>query len=81
MLGKEYLIDLAISINKENQKSEAFNRYNSEVLRTLNNNVAGALGGTSISKSFQEVIDYKPETRTATEIKSEIKNKIAALRG
>lgn len=47
-------------------------QYVSEILRSCNNNIAKALGGTSFPKSWQEILDYKPETRTATDIKNEI---------
>lgn len=81
MLGKEYIIDLAgqIYVNREEQK--AFQNYQSELLRALNNNIAQAIGGVSFPKSWKEITEYKPETRTASEIKTTILDKLHKLGG
>lgn len=81
LMGKHYLIELCISIYGQHARREAFETYVSEILRSLNNNVAGAIGGTSFPKSWKELEDYKPETRTADEIKSNILNGLHKLGG
>ena len=37
------------------------------------------LGGATVSMSFEEVLNYKPETRSADEIKEHMKNKLKSL--
>lgn len=74
LLGKKYLVDLAINIYNEKQESEAFRLYCSELLRSLNNSVAQAVGGSSFPMSWHELKNYKPETRSAKEIKTNILN-------
>lgn len=51
------------------------------MLRSVNNTLAEALGGASFPKSWNELINYKPETRTADEIKTTILDKLHGLGG
>lgn len=60
-------------------EKKAFELYQSEMLRATVNNIAGALGGTTFPKSWKELQDYKPETRTPEEIKSKIINGLRKL--
>lgn len=81
VLGKEYMVDLAINVYKEQEESKAFEIYKSELLRTINNNIAGALGGSTYPQSWVEMTEKKPEKRTAKEIKTSILNKLHGMGG
>lgn len=71
-IGIEYLIDLSVSIYKDEAEKKAFYTFNSEMLRALNNSIAAAIGGSQFPRSWTELKDYKPETRSSEEIKNSI---------
>lgn len=81
LLGKHYIIEHAVEAENERQKKEAFSFYVSEMMRSLTNSVSHAVGGSEFPKSFKEMLDYKPETRTAGEIKSQVLSKLKKLGG
>lgn len=81
LMGKHYLIDLCMALYGQHLEREAFERYNNEILRAIANNVAGAFGGTRFPKSWKELKDYKPETRSAEEIKTNILDGLHKLGG
>lgn len=51
------------------------------MLRATANTLAEIIGGASFPKSWKEMLDYKPETRTAEEIEDTIVSKLQALGG
>jgi hypothetical protein len=53
--------------------------YVTETLRGLTNTVGSYLGGATVSMSLEEVLHYKPETRSADEIKEHMKNRLKSL--
>jgi len=73
----EHCIDY---FNKQD-KIDAFNDYNSEMLRSMANSLSTVLGGSEFPKSWQELLDYKPETRSAEDIKTDILGKLHSLGG
>lgn len=81
VLGKHYLIEHVVECLNAIDKHEAFNFFMSEMLRSLTNSVSAAAGGSEFPKSWREILDYKPETRTPEEIKSHFINGLKALGG
>lgn len=70
LLGKHYLIEHIIERLNADDKQEAFNFFISEMLRALTNSVSATVGGAEFPKSWKEMLEYKPETRSPEEIKS-----------
>lgn len=66
---------------QENLERHAYRVYVTETLRGINNNLAGYVGGATVTMSYDEVLNYKPETRTADEIKAHMKAKLKAYGG
>ena len=64
---------------QENLERHAYRVYVTETLRGLTNTVGGYLGGATVTMSYDEMLNYKPETRTAEEIKEHMKAKIRSL--
>lgn len=67
--------------SEEETERYAYRMYVTETLRGLTNTVGGYLGGATVTMSFEEVLNYKPETRSADEIKEHMKNKLRSLGG
>ena len=66
----------------ENLERHAYRIYTTETLRGITNMLGSYFGaGMPVTMSFEEVLNYKPETRTAEEIKEHMKNKIKSLGG
>ena len=65
----------------EEAERYAYRMYVTETLRGLTNTVGSYLGGATVSMSLEEVLHYKPESRTADEIKNHMKDKLRALGG
>lgn len=63
---------------QESLERYAYRIYVTETLRGINNNLAGYVGGATVTMSYDEVLNYKPETRTAEEIKKHMKEKLKA---
>lgn len=79
MLGTPYVIDHCLLALEERARQEAYELYISEMVRSANNSIARALGGSEFGKSWKEIMDYKPETRTADEVKRHMMEKIKGL--
>ena len=60
LFGKHYLIEHIIERLNADDKHEAFDFFISEMLRAL----------TEFPKTWKEMLEYKPETRSPEEIKS-----------
>lgn len=66
----------------DRDREEAFKYYVSELIRGLGNAYSGSLGGQEIfPMSWNDVENYKPETRSADEIKSGMLDKLKKLGG
>ena len=62
---------------KEDMESDAYRRYTARALQILTENVANALGGKTLSMSYDDLINPKPfDNRSADEIIDEIRKKI-----
>lgn len=81
VLGKEYIIEHAVDYYKQTQEKKAFELYISEMLRSLNNSVAKNFGGNEFNKSWLQLKEYEPETRSAEEIKTNMLTRLQSLGG
>lgn len=79
LLGTGYVVDRCILAARDWKMREAYGLYVSELARSANNSIAKAWGGTEFGKSWQELLEYRPETRSAGEIKSQMLGKLKAL--
>lgn len=62
---------------KEDMESDAYRRYTARALQILTENTANALGGKTMSISYDDLIDPKPrDSRSAEEIIEGIRTKI-----
>lgn len=82
MLGKHYLVEHVIDFYNQEDKRSAYELYCSEMMRSLINSISAIAGGGELfPKSWKEMQEYKPEKRTAEEIKSSIIGGLQALGG
>lgn len=80
LLGKEYIIDHALQEYKNQSEREAYSFFVSELLRSINNSIVNAIGGTKYEKSFEQLKNYKPETRTGEEVQDHVLGKVQELK-
>lgn len=65
---------------KERRERVVFRAYVSEGVRIAANNIANAFGGSVLSCSLATLMEEpKPETRTAEEVISHMKNKLREI--
>lgn len=82
MMGSHYLVEHCISQYNMDSENEGYQIYTSEMLRAIANSISEIFGGGMMfEKSWKELLDYKPETRSAEEIKTSIIDKVNALGG
>ncbi len=78
VLGKSYVIDHCIAFFEKKTKEQDFRDYVGNALYVIAHNMAAAWGGSEMATKYTDM--YKePETRTAEEIKNNMKQKLAAL--
>lgn len=80
LIGKDYILDHVIEDYRNRSENEARFNFLSEILRSLNNSVVKAFGGTEYGKSFEQIKNYKPETRTGEEVKKHVLDKVQKLK-
>lgn len=79
MFGKSYLVEHCAAEYVQYEQRRSFLNYNSELLRMLNNSMARAFGGSVVEKSYNDMLHYKPEKRSAAQIKNHVLSKLKAL--
>lgn len=72
LLGKEYLTEHCLQEYSDRAEEDAFRTYSSELLRVVANGMISLGGGEQITKSWHDLKNYKPETRSPEEIKDQI---------
>lgn len=80
-MGKHYLIEHVTDYYNQAEERRGFELFISEIMRSATNSLADLLGGSRFPHSWKELMENKPETRTADEIKDDITNKLHALGG
>ena len=56
LLGRGYVIDHVMASFRKEKKDEAFRTYITEGLRIITENTAAAVGGSSLSMKFDDVL-------------------------
>lgn len=77
VLGKSYVIDHCIAFFEKKTREQDFREYVGNALYVIAHNTA-AWGGSEMSVKYTDMYK-KQETRSAEEIKNNIKQKLAAL--
>lgn len=79
-MGIGYVIDHCISYFHNEQKLKAYETYITDCLRLISENTAKQSGGSYIKARYAEIIDPpKEEKRSANEVISDIRSKLARL--
>lgn len=77
VLGKSYVIDHCIAFFEKKTREQDFREYVGNALYVIAHNTA-SWGGSEMSVKYTDMYK-KQETRSAEEIKNNIKQKLAAL--
>lgn len=80
MMGIGYVIEHYIAFFKKEQHEKAYKIYITDSLRIITENTAKANGGHYLQARYAELIEpIKEEKRTATEVISDLKEKLRRL--